>query len=64
MSGEGEDFVCAMCGCTFQKAWSDEEAKAEVAETFPDELDEPMAIVCDDCYQRLVDLEIERVEGI
>jgi hypothetical protein len=48
-----ESFTCAECGGTFEKAWSDEEARAEADENFGDELVDPV-VVCDDCYQEMV----------
>jgi hypothetical protein len=46
-------FTCAVCGETFDKAWSDEEAEAEAAELWtPDELAVGISVTCDDCFQR------------
>jgi hypothetical protein len=44
-----------MCRGVFEKAWTDEEALAEMATVFPVETAarEPFAIVCDACYQRI-----------
>jgi hypothetical protein len=44
-----DTFTCAACGDTFNKEWSDEEAKAEAAKKFPNDSD--MVVVCDDCYR-------------
>jgi len=51
---EETHFRCSNCGTLYKKAWSDEEAAAEVEEVFPD-LPEGtlMAIVCHDCYENL-----------
>lgn len=39
-----------MCGGIFPKEWSDEVAKAEqIAKGIP--ADEPVDVVCDDCYK-------------
>jgi hypothetical protein len=46
-------FTCAVCDETFDKAWSDEEAEAEAAELWtPDELAVGISVTCDDCFQR------------
>ena len=50
-----EEFTCALCGETFQQAWSHEDAKAEFAEAFPDDQDEATEILCDDCYKEALD---------
>jgi hypothetical protein len=36
---------------TFESAWSDEEALAEVKRDFPDTPLEDCVQICDDCYQ-------------
>jgi hypothetical protein len=55
-NGDGttdNQFTCAVCGETFDKAWSDEEAEAEAAELWtPDELAAGISVICDDCFQR------------
>ena len=43
-------FTCAMCGETFQKEWSDEEAQFEAGENGLS-VDE-CGLVCDDCYKK------------
>jgi hypothetical protein len=49
-------YVCDACGGEFNKGWSDEEAHAEAVENFGrDGHAEDMAIVCDDCFQRMTD---------
>lgn len=50
-------FTCAACGETFECAWTDEEAEVEAAERFgshPDAWREGAAVICDDCYQKMV----------
>jgi hypothetical protein len=32
--GREDTFTCSVCGGTFEKAWTDEEAKAELDNTF------------------------------
>ena len=46
-------FTCALCGGTFGNAWSDAEAAAELAESFPGFDTDECDVVCDDCYRRL-----------
>lgn len=47
-----DTFVCAHCGGTFGKGWSDEEAVAEAAEMPWAPIDEAdQEVICDDCYQ-------------
>ena len=48
-----EEFTCANCKGVFEKARSDEEAMKETEENFPDEMDEPMEVVCDDCFKKM-----------
>ena len=47
----GDLFICAACGNTYSKAWSDEEAEAEKNRDFPHETD--LVTVCEDCYQQM-----------
>lgn len=47
-------FTCEMCGGTFGKAWSDEEAEAEKVELFPLVAREDCAMICDDCFNRVM----------
>lgn len=48
-----EQFTCAMCGGTFDKAWTDEEATAEAAENFTPEELKDQAVVCDPCFKKM-----------
>ena len=55
-----EEYTCAHCGGTWEKAWTDEEAKAESKELGlwiePEDrqtADDEMVIVCDDCFQAM-----------
>lgn len=53
--GMTDEYTCAVCGETYKKGWSDEDAFEEYQETFPDVPEnEPMEVVCDDCYQRMM----------
>jgi rubredoxin len=48
-------YTCEECGETYDKSWSDEEAAAEAVENFGDLPNHTnMAIVCDDCFNRLM----------
>jgi hypothetical protein len=47
-----EEYTCALCGETFEKGWSDEEAHAETREKFLGfDPEKDCAVICDDCYQ-------------
>jgi hypothetical protein len=48
-----DTYVCAVCHGTFEKTWTDEEAKAEEADVFGGN-DPDAAVVCDDCYNILM----------
>jgi hypothetical protein len=50
-----DTYTCAMCGETYKKGWSDEEAKEEYEEAFPcADSEEPIRVVCDDCYKLIM----------
>ena len=53
---ESQTYTCENCGGTFEKNRSDEEAMAEAlaADRFP--VGEPVdvAVICDDCYNRMM----------
>lgn len=49
-----DSYTCDACGDEFEKGWSDDEADRELAVTFPGAEKAQCAIVCDDCYQRLM----------
>jgi hypothetical protein len=52
VTGVGENYQCAVCHGIFVKTVSDEEALAEMRETWQREAhDDDPGIVCDDCYQ-------------
>ena len=46
-------FQCALCGGMFEKGKSDEEAMRESEEHFGKVPKEELAIVCDDCWNRV-----------
>lgn len=48
------EFTCAMCGGTFEKAWTDEECKAEALEIFGHAAEDcDSNVVCDDCWLKV-----------
>ncbi len=48
-----DTFVCAICGGTFDKTWSDEEAQAEYEKDMGVSFrPEEAGLVCDGCYQK------------
>ena len=50
-----ETFTCDTCHRTFDKEWSDEEARAETVEIFG-ESNEDDACICDDCWREMMGL--------
>lgn len=53
MPNESKTFTCVICHETFDKGWSDEEAKAELDDAFPTLNEGDCDLVCDDCYKQL-----------
>jgi hypothetical protein len=48
-------FTCALCGGTFEKGRSDDEALEEARENFgADMLKAPQGVICEDCYQEFM----------
>jgi hypothetical protein len=47
------EYTCAVCGQTFTKGWSDEEAAKEREETFPGFDESECDLVCDTCYKEM-----------
>ena len=47
------EYLCAMCGGTFEAEWSDEEAWAEHDRNFPGKSHDTAVQVCDDCYKAI-----------
>ena len=56
--GLGGTYKCEHCKGVFDSAWTEEEALAEADENFAGEddkmWDEAPAVVCDDCYHKLI----------
>lgn len=44
-------FVCALCNRGFLSTWSQEQLEAEYAKAFPKDSEEDRDVVCDACYQ-------------
>ena len=52
------EYQCAGCGGIFEKDWPDKEAWEEHDRNFPGESHETAEIICDDCYQEMIEGEI------
>lgn len=50
---KSNEYQCVYCHGIFEKGWSDEEAKAELDETFPGITVEECGLVCDDCWKEM-----------
>lgn len=50
---KADEYQCAMCGGVFTKGWSEQEARAETQQYWPDTPQEDLAVVCDDCWQKV-----------
>lgn len=50
-----DEYRCAACGGVFEKGWTEDEARGELADTFAIPV-EDCEIVCDDCYNEIMDL--------
>jgi DNA-directed RNA polymerase subunit RPC12/RpoP len=55
------EFKCSSCGNIYKKGWSDKEAMEECADIWGDVPAEEQAIVCDDCFKKVPDLEIREM---
>ena len=49
-----EKYKCQVCKGTFEKGWSDDEAKKEHGKNFPDVPLEETGLVCDNCYNEMM----------
>lgn len=47
-------YQCGKCGGTFEKDWTDEEARQETKRLWGDLPEEDLVVVCDDCFIELV----------
>lgn len=54
-----EEYTCEMCGETYIKGWSNEEAKAEAEENFPGMDLTDSGLVCNDCYNEYCKKQLE-----
>ena len=50
----GRKYKCGLCNKEFKAAWTEEEAKAEMIANFGDVPEEDQAVVCDDCYNKMI----------
>lgn len=50
-----ETYECEYCHGVFEFEWTEEEALAEMQETFGELPEEDQAIVCDDCYNKIME---------
>jgi len=46
-----DQYTCALCGGTFDKGWSEEEAEAEAKLLWGDMPEEDREVICDTCFQ-------------
>lgn len=51
---DDKTFQCVMCGETFQKGWSDEEAMKEYEQNYGAHIGEEMDVVCDECHDAIM----------
>lgn len=52
-----ERYRCAQCKKVYKHGWSEEEANQEAVDNYgvsPQDHPENFAVVCDDCYKKLV----------
>lgn len=49
-----DEYRCELCGGVFAKAWTDEEAEAELHARFPGHETVACSVVCDDCYRTML----------
>lgn len=47
-------FICEECNQEFESDWPDEEARKEFSENFPGQDFSEAAVVCDECFGRLM----------
>jgi hypothetical protein len=50
----GREYTCEACRGVFEQGWSDEERDAEALAIFGELAEEDKAIVCDDCFKRMM----------
>lgn len=46
----GDWFTCSRCRRRFRKAWTDEEARQEMEETYRPAVNKSLATLCEDCH--------------
>ncbi len=47
------EYRCAMCKNVYAKGWSEEEARAEAQQYWPNLQPDDREVVCDDCWQKI-----------
>lgn len=52
-----ETYKCGHCKEVFEKAWSDEEALAEMKQEWGNLAEDNRAVVCDDCFNKFYRME-------
>lgn len=50
---KADEYQCDMCGGVYTKRWSEQEARAETQSYWPGTPQEELAVVCDDCWQKI-----------
>lgn len=53
-------YTCEECKETFTDGWSTDERQEEYEETFPRNQEEEKVILCDECYNGLMDVAREQ----
>lgn len=48
------EYICSECGNVYEFAWTEEEAKSEARKTFGEQVAQHGAVVCDDCYKKIM----------
>jgi hypothetical protein len=48
---EKNEFKCFCCEQTYEKAWTDDEAREEFKDNYPTDDPDDILVVCDDCYK-------------
>jgi len=52
MTDVTDTFKCEICGDTFEKGRTDEEAEAEFVERYPHDVGEETSVICEDCDEK------------
>ena len=49
---KANEYICEICGNTYKKGWSNEEAEQEANDIWGEIPLEEKAIICDDCFNK------------